>query len=377
VIAGSGRASDGSGRPVGGHHERFAALIEASRTAIMASCQTILETSNNPLGSDPCCGDQLEAIGSQIITDVVESVQAGGIRIDDGYRRLASTIGEIGARRELRPEDSLRAAMLFFEGMITTLASHVRDDPDLLPAFVVGLLALNKTLAMGVEQATFSYTSYLLNHIHKAHLEERRRIARELHDRLGEGLSVALRQLELHEITAARRPSQPDPQTAMAREALVESMRRLRVVTSDLRHEPVTSLEKALTQYLDSVSAEADVRLRITGDETWASAAVLDEVFLIVREAIRNALKHGAPRQVMAAVDLVPQELRACVRDDGCGFVPADAADSARAGTFGLATMRERAAIIHGKLTVSSAPGRGTCVELVVPLPGYRDEQSG
>ena len=337
---------------------------------ILTSYQKILETSNNPVGTDPCCREQLKAIGSQIITDVVESVRAGGIRID-GHWLPAITIGEIGAKHRLRPEQSQRAAILFFKVTVDTLAHHVRSDPDLLPDLVVGLLALNESLAMRVEQATFSYTGYLLNHINEAHLEERRRIARELHDRLGEGLSVALRQLELHEIKASQQPSEPDPQTTMARDALMESMRRLRVVTSDLRQEPVTSLGKALSQYLDSVSADADVRLRITGDETWASPAVLDEVFLIVREAIRNALEHSAPRQVMATVALDPHELRARVQDDGCGFVLGDAADRARAGMFGLATMRERAAIVQGKLTVSSAPGRGTCVELFAPLPGH------
>jgi signal transduction histidine kinase len=228
-----------------------------------------------------------------------------------------------------------------------------------------------------VEQTTVDYTSYLLNQIHEANIDERRRVARELHDRLGEGLSVALRQLDLYEIATQRSPEELAPQTMLAREALVESMRRLRAVTSDLRQERVTGLEKALAQYLDSVAAEAQVTLLVSGDESWASYAVLDEVFLILREGARNALEHGAPMQVLIAVNVTPHELTARVQDDGRGFVTPEPDVAAKAGTAGLASMRERAALMGGRLTVTSAPGHGTCVELYVPLMGRFDEQPG
>ena len=190
-------------------------------------------------------------------------------------------------------------------------------------------------------------------------------------------MSVALRQLELHELTSETDPPTPSPRAAMAKEAIAEAMRRLRVVTSDLRQESVRSLERALIQYIDAaagdVAANADVRLRVSGDETWASPTIIDQAFLIIREAIRNALRHGTPRMVLIGVALAPHELRAWVEDDGCGFVPGPRRDPVSAGT-GLISMRERAALIGGRLTVSSIPGQGTYVELLVPLPGCRDE---
>jgi signal transduction histidine kinase len=348
---------------------------------ILASCQKVLQTWGNPvnpIGDDPGWRDGLREIGSQVLTDVATSVRARGAPVDDHHQMTACDAGQAGDGWRLRPADSLRVARLFFDVTVTSLARHVRHDPELMPGFVVGVLALNRHLTMRVEQATVGYTSDLLDHIHKAHLDERRRVARELHDRLGEGLSVALRQLDLHEIKAPGQPLQQGPRAELAREALVESMRRLREVTSDLRHDLVTSLEKALAEYLDSVAGEASVQLRMSGEETWAAPAVLDEVFLIIREAIRNALQHGAPRRVLVTVELVPYELRAWVRDDGCGFVPADRAGAARtAGAAGLATMRERAALLQGRLMLSSVPGRGTCVALSVPLPGPPDEQPG
>lgn len=159
----------------------------------------------------------------------------------------------------------------------------------------------------------------------------------------------------------------------MAKEALIEAMRRLRAVTSDLRREPVRSLEGALVQYIDSAGAGADVRLRVSGDETWAPPAVIDEAYLIIREAIRNALSHGAPQMVLIGVALAPHELHARVEDDGCGFGSVTSADRASTGT-GLASMRERARLLGGWLTIASVPDSGTRVELVIPLPGRRDE---
>jgi signal transduction histidine kinase len=206
------------------------------------------------------------------------------------------------------------------------------------------------------------------NPVHEARVDERRRIARELHDRVGEVLTVGLRQLDLDEITG---PEIPAGQSAIAREVLVEAMRRLRLVTSGLRDEPVTSFEKALVYFLNRVCADGDVHLVVIGDEAWAPPQVIDEAFLIAREALRNALTHGAPQSVLVGLEVTRRELRAWVDDDGQGFVVGENAESPAAGT-GLATMRERAALLGGALSIVSKPGRGTSVELSVPLSGHR-----
>ena len=230
------------------------------------------------------------------------------------------------------------------------------------------LSGLNKWVGKRVRGSASGDIAQYENRVYEARLDERRRIARELHDRLGEVLTVGLRQLDLDEIMG---PEIPEGQSAVAREALVEAMRRLRLVTSGLRDEPVTSFEKALEDFLNRVCADADVHLVVLGDEAWASAEVIDEAFLIVREALRNALTHGAPQSVVVGVEVTRRELRAWVDDDGKGFTVGGDAESPAAGT-GLATMRERAALLRGTLAIVSKPGRGTSVELSVPLSGRR-----
>lgn len=207
---------------------------------------------------------------------------------------------------------------------------------------------------------------YLLERMDHARDEERRRIARDLHDRLGESLSSALRQIELHEITSG---FSAEP----AKESLVEAMRRLRVTLSDLRQEPVRSLQSALARYIDSVAPEPEVLLRTDGDEAWVPDGILDEAFLVIREAIRNVLRHSDSATMTIAVTIAPDELYARVQDDGRGFLPGRL-DGSTSPENGLLSMRERACLMGGRLTVSSAPGQGTLVQLRVPLPGRPDD---
>jgi signal transduction histidine kinase len=357
-------------RPVSEPHKQFAALIRADRSAILTSYAQRLEALRSPVIGDPGSRAQAMTNAAEIITDVAESVEAAQVRIDDRYKLPTWPIGQAKAENHSSPADPLLAAMALFDLTVTSLTRHVQDNQGLLPCFIIAIQALNESLSRRIREATDAYTGYLLSRVHRAHIDERHRISRELHDRLGEGLSVGLRQLDLHEIAD---PQDPLNRTAIAREALAETMRRLRLVTSDLREEPVTSLEKALVHYLDSVAAKPDVRLRVSGDQTWAPPSVIDEAFLIIREAVHNALKHGAPQLVLIGVDFSSSELCAWINDDGRGFVPAESAGPPFGGT-GLASMRERAALIGGQLTIASVPGHGTSVELRASLPGHRDE---
>jgi signal transduction histidine kinase len=357
--------------------DRFAALIRAERTAILSSYANSLEALRSPVIDEPRARDQAMAYASEIIAYLAASAQDHQIRLDDRHDLLPWMAGAAQAENQLSLADLLRAAAALFDVTVSSLASHVKDDPELLPCFITAIVTLNESISSRIREDTLAYTGYLLERIDQAHIDERHRIARDLHDRLGEGMSVALRQIELHELTGRENPLISSPRAALAKDAITEAMRRLRVVTSDLRQDSVRSLERALIQYIDSAAgdgaAPADVRLRVSGDETWASPQVIGEAFLILREAIRNALRHGTARMVLIGVALAPHELHAWVEDDGRGFVLVNRAGPVPAGN-GLTSMRERAALLGGRLTIVSVPGRGTHIELLVPLAGHRHE---
>jgi signal transduction histidine kinase len=353
-------------------NRQFATFIRDNESAILASYAQSLERSRNPIAGDP--GRRVAALreAAEIVTDVVEAVEAAGIPIDVGCQLPSWPVDQARPDSQLSPADSQLAAAELFNLIMTTMARHASDEAD-LRCFITAVSALNRSISRRMREATLAYTGYLLDRVHYSQADERRRIARELHDRLGEGLSVSLRQLDLQEIAV---PEDSHNRTAIARAALLETMRRLRQVTSDLREEPVPNLEKALNHYLDCCTAGADVRLHVSGDETWAPRGILDEAFMVIREAIRNALTHGAPGQVLVRVDLAPHELCARIEDDGSGFSYTTDAERLFAGT-GISSMRERAATVGGKVIISSEPGHGTLVELRIPLPDHRSEQSG
>jgi signal transduction histidine kinase len=377
MAACAGCASDGAGwegkltgersiSPVsapGGLNERFAAIIREDRPRILKSFASCLEESYGFIADDPSFIEQALVTASDIIGDVERSVSATEIRIDESHKPNSWDIARAGRGNCLSPADGLGFAVMLLNIVIRALTVHVSAEQELMPCFTLAVQALNESVSRRMQAVAAACAANTLERVHRAEVKERQRIARELHDRVGEVLSVGLRRLDLEELaerdTAGRQPG-------VGREALVEAMRRLRTVVLDLREPPVANLEKALLRYVHCMRADAEVRLHISGDEAWAPPAVLDEVFLILREAVRNALLHGAPQLVLIGVELDPHELSAWVLDDGCGFAPRSA-DRGAAGV-GLASMRERAALIGGRVAVSSVPGYGTRVELRLPL---------
>lgn len=352
-------------------NERYARLVSVDRTVILSSYAQLLEEKYPPGGGSSRFREQAMGEASEVLVDVVRSVLAGEMkiicRLPRGWRADWFRNGS-----SFSPADWVNAAEVLFNAAVPVLAGHVSDDPDLLPCFTIAVMALNEHITRRIRGVT-AYTGFLLNHVREVRTDERRRIARDLHDRLGEQLSLGLRQLDLQEIADLE---DSRSETLIVRNVLIDVMHRLRLIASDLREEPLASLEKALVRFLDSLGAEAEVRLRISGDETSVSPLVLDETFLIIREAVRNALTHGAPHLVLIEVDLAPHLLHASVEDDGSGFEP-DKKERARFVGTGLTSMHERAACAGGKLVVSSAPGKGTRVELFVSLLRNRCDEQG
>jgi signal transduction histidine kinase len=350
----------------------LAVLIEAERSKILADYVRALDSVDSSVASDPTAREQTVAHASQSLTDIARSVRAGRVQIDESSKVLAWDIGETRAVQAIPTRESWRAAMIFVETVVRWVIPRL--EADSLETFGIVLLTLNQSITVRIREATGAYTGYLLNRIHEAHLGERHRIARELHDRVGDGLSVAHRQLELFHDYQENEPVKAAARAERAHQAVLESLESLRTVITDLRLEaPLKSLEKALASYLDSVSAsDGKLRLRVNGDETWVPATVREESFLIIREAIRNAVAHGAPGLIFIRVDIAPHELRAVVEDTGRGF---DYASVRASVTAGLSSMRERAALLGGTVSVVSQPGHGTQVELSVPLPEVRTDR--
>jgi PAS domain S-box-containing protein len=120
----------------------------------------------------------------------------------------------------------------------------------------------------------------------------------------------------------------------------------------------------------------AEAALSVDGDEAAVPPPVREQAYLVVREAVRNAVAHSGCERIGVSLEVDTAELRGRVEDDGSGFDPHvdsdgernDREDSNSAARLGLTSMRERAELLGGLLALHSEPGLGTTVEVRVPL---------
>ncbi len=126
-------------------------------------------------------------------------------------------------------------------------------------------------------------------------------------------------------------------------------------------------LERALTEYL-AANAERNFRtsVKVTGDTVMLPGQVCEEVYVTLREAIRNALVHSGTTQLDVTVGISESQLLARVSDTGQGFSVEEATSNGEG--IGLCSMRERVQLLGGTLRVSSLLGHGTTVDISIPL---------
>jgi signal transduction histidine kinase len=200
---------------------------------------------------------------------------------------------------------------------------------------------------------------------------ERTRIARELHDTLLQGFIGA--SLLLHaavEQTPVDSPSKLSLTRALrlVHQAIDEG----RVVLQGLRSASASttsmSLEDALSRVGDECRPESAVQFRIlvSGRSRALKPTVQEQIYLIAREALVNALRHSEATSIEAEVEYLPGRLGVVVHDNGRGIDP-EVVRSGRDGHWGMASMRERAENIGARLKIRSRAAAGTEVELSVP----------
>jgi len=344
----------------------LADLLRDALADILDDYEHELRVLDSPLLKDECSRRQCLAHARLIIEDTVEEIR-NSMPVS-GHHGLARDIGVTRAASGMHPSESLRVAAVLFASTIRQLTCHLSGD-NAAEQVTLASVTLNSVIIRALRAAADSYAGMLLNRVHQAHVEERRRLSRELHDRIGHGISVAARSLELHDIYRQSDPERATARMRSAQQTLGETIEVVRQAISDLRLvEPMESLEKAIKLFLEEATGPNLIsHVEVNGDEVWAAPEVIEEVFLIVREGLRNVVAHAHAERVLVRVDVAPDDLRASVVDDGRGFQPSEA--GGRGGT-GVLSMRERAAMLGGMLTISSRNGQGTRLELLVPLTG-------
>lgn len=208
--------------------------------------------------------------------------------------------------------------------------------------------------------------------------DERRRIARELHDEIGQELTAAKINLQL-----LKRPSTPAPKVASLTDTiglLDRLITRVRGISLDLRPPLLDErgLRVALEGWLEAVRRRSGIQMRIellAGLDRYPPDVEIT-VFRVVQEAVTNALRHAAAKVLTVSVTEEGAGLRVVVSDDGSGFdVPAVRSRSDAGGHLGLAGMQERVELMGGALEIASAPGKGTKISVRLPAGDGQERQ--
>jgi len=198
-------------------------------------------------------------------------------------------------------------------------------------------------------------------------LEERNRIARELHDTLEQELAGITMQLDLAADCFEQVPRVAKEAVDTARRMSRHSMLEARRSVWDLRCHLLENgdLVSALRETIKSLAPADKIKIavEVIGTPVRLSPAIEMNLLRIGQEAVANAIKHGGCRQITVELDFAPDTVQLMVQDDGCGFVP-----TVSAGHFGLLDMQERAQAMGCQLEIESRPGHGTRITVEVHI---------
>jgi len=206
--------------------------------------------------------------------------------------------------------------------------------------------------------------------ITRAHENERKRIARELHDDSLQALSVLSRHVD-ELVTAQPKRSRLRKPMEETRAEIDGVTARIRLFIQDLRPPTLEylGLVPAVRELVSQVGQQSGMstEFRIEGEEQHFTPEDDLLIYRVVQEALNNVWRHAAAKSARVTIRFNSKHTLVEIRDDGQGFVVAEDMGFLHAGKIGLAGMQERADLLGGSLGIHSEPGQGTVVSLTVP----------
>ncbi len=295
---------------------------------------------------------------------------------------LSAGLTMVLLRETFRPIQSLRDATKRFNAGDHSARASVTPltDPD-VAALVVEINALWDRLE--VDAATIRDTSEqmerLAAQVISAQEEERRRVARELHDEAGQALTAVIIGLErglatMPDVYSADLPIQPRQLISNLRDLAAQTLDEVRKLALELRPSVLDDLGlvAALRQYVRATEERSglETQLTVVGLDEGAERlppAVETALFRIAQEALTNAIRHARARAVQVRLRRTDDQVSLEVRDDGVGLGAVPPGDGEHLGMFG---MRERARLLGGDFYAHPVSPSGTLVRVMLPHAG-------
>jgi signal transduction histidine kinase len=254
----------------------------------------------------------------------------------------------------------------------TLILVSLRRAKDFSERDVAILAGIGRQAGIAIENAQlYENMRFYVQQITRAQEDERKRIARELHDDTIQSLIVLSRRLETLKVGDERLPGTVVQRIEELQELTDAVLKGVRRYSQDLRPSilddlglvpTLEGLTDALTQQ-EGIQAE----LRVVGTKRRLAPEGELTLFRIAQEALSNVKRHARATRVLTTLEFINGTVQMTIQDDGTGFqAPTHAGDLAASGKLGLIGMYERVRLLGGKLEVKSEPGQGTTVAVSI-----------
>jgi PAS domain S-box-containing protein len=326
-------------------------LLEQVQTAVISTDLQGTVTHWNEYAEKLYGWPREEALGRNIVELIVGDEEAGvAEEIMERLRAGETWEGELVVRRK--------------DG--STFPAHVTDSLIYdAQGHAVGIVGVSTDITE--RKKAEEERGRLLSHEWRARAEaeERKRISRELHDRVAHSMAVVHQSLELYEALKERDPDEAGHKLELARETTKTALHSTRDLSMTLLNEAKDGLAPAVSHLLSTaVPPDMQTEVSVKGDESLVPQGTRNQLFSILREGVRNAVSHSGAGRITVALEITPEKISGSVEDDGRGFDPREVAPHTSGG---LKSMQERATLVGGSLRLDSTPG-GTRIEVYIPL---------
>jgi signal transduction histidine kinase len=327
-------------------------IVSSFERHLRAQASTILDRSG--------VRDQMVDQARSILDEVVDSSRGTAKDVDYPVMPLSAEIGVIEAI-----EGSLLAAGTFFE---TALPLVQRAFAAAGWSEVDVALVMHRVIMSRIASCTVSHAELRLKAIRDSHRAQEARLARNLHDSAAHAIGVAIQNLQLYKVYASQEPARAQEKLHHAQQAMKQALDTVREFAAELRIAVRPDrLQEMLTKYL-TTNTENHVKTSVTviGDPTVLPKDLCEEIYVTLREAMRNALVHSGASRLDVSIEISASHLLAQVSDTGRGFSVENVKQTGQG--LGLSSMQERVQLLGGTLRLSSLLGHGTTVNISIPL---------
>jgi two-component system sensor histidine kinase DegS len=291
--------------------------------------------------------------------------------VRSAYEKARSLQVELGSLNERERQLKLRRNDL--ERSLRKLISTVEKAEGLMTqvGVVLDYLGGNLTL-INNELELVNQRRLIAPRIIHAQEEERRRVAREIHDGPAQSMANVVLRTEVCERLMESNQIAAKKELRELRATVKTSLQDVRRIIFDLRPMALDDLGliPALTRYTETLKDRYGIAIDIICGEKQKRLNSIIEVaiYRVIQEAVMNTIKHAHANNVWVKLDFEPQSIKALIKDDGEGFDAETYLAKPRPDSYGLIGMQERLDILGGQLSVKSNPGLGTEILAIIPL---------